>query len=429
MLTARPERFAIAAVLCLLLVIPPAWAEADAAAAQDHLRAANQAYRDGDLEGFTASLEAAVALNPFSLPTQYNLACGYARTGRGDEALAVLRGLVAARVDFGMADDEDLAAIRDRPAFERLVATLAENTRPVDASEHHFTVDQLGLIPEGIAFDANTGRFFFGSMRSGDVYVFDEQGQLSRFATVRHDGKLAAIGLAVDAPRGLLWAVGASFDLVEGFDPDAPVRSGVFGFDLETGELRERFTAGKPINGFNDVAVAPSGDIYLSGDALSVVRAGSETIATVDTSLQIFGSNGIAIRPDGKRLFVTSYPVGIAAVDPDTGDALWLDAPEGVTLYGIDGLYWHQGDLVGVQNGVRPWRLVRLQLNEDQTAVTRVRLIEFANEDITPTTGAIVGDVIHYVGQGPRPAAAPGHFPERLARFAGKTIVMTAPLD
>ena len=122
---------------CLLLINPSAWAEPDAAAAQDHLRAATEAYRDGDLDGFTASLEEAVALNPFSLPTQYNLACGYARTGRGDEALAVLRGLVAARVDFGMADDEDLATIRDQPAFRQLLATLRENTTPVHASVFH----------------------------------------------------------------------------------------------------------------------------------------------------------------------------------------------------------------------------------------------------------------------------------------------------
>jgi DNA-binding beta-propeller fold protein YncE len=425
----NPAGFLSAALCCLLCTGLPAAAQTDAAAAQGHLRAATQAYRDGNLEGFTASLEEAVALNPFSLPTQYNLACGYARTGRGDEALAILRGLVAARVDFGMADDEDLTAIRDQPAFRQLVATLEENTTPVHVSEHHFTVDQLGLIPEGIAFDANSGRYFFGSMRTGDIYVFDGQGQLSRFATVQHEGKLAAIGLAVDTPRGLLWAAGASFDLVEGFDPDAPVRSGVFGFDLETGDLREQFIADKPINGFNDVAIAPSGDIYLTGDALSVVRTGSETIATVDSSLQIFGSNGIAVRPDGKRLFVTSYPVGIAAIDPQTGDAYWLDAPDGVTLYGIDGLYWHQGDLIGVQNGVRPWRLVRMQLNEDQTAVTGVRLIEFANDAITPTTGAIVGNVIHYIGLGPQPDSMPGHFPDRIAAFAGKTVVMTAPLE
>ena len=61
--------------------------------------------------------------------------------------------------------------------------------------------------------------------------------------------------------------------------------------------------------------------------------------------------------------------------------------------------------------------------------MTRSRLIEFANEDLTPTTGAIEGDRIHFVGQGPRPESLPMHFPDAMAEFAGKTIVMTAPLN
>ena len=325
--------------------------------------------------------------------------------------------------------DEDLESLHGSAEFSRLLTTLERNLQPVAASDRLFTLDQLGLIPEGIAYEPKSGRFFLGSMRSGDIYVVDAAGQMSKFATVQHDGKLAAIGMAVDVARGLLWAVGASFDLVEDFDPAAPVRSGAFGFDLLTGQLREKFIADNPTNGFNDVAIAPSGDIYLSGDALSVIRAGSTMIETVATSMPIYGSNGITVRPDGKRLFVSSYPIGIATVDPGTGESYWLQAPDNVSLYGIDGLYWYQGDLIGVQNGVQPWRLIRLRLDEERMAVTDVRLIEFANEDITPTTGAIVGDVIHYIGQGPQANPVPAHFPDALARFTGKTIVMTAPLN
>lgn len=425
----KHDDFFVAAICCLMFATVPALAQTDAAAAQDHLRAADQAYRDGDYEGFTTSLETATALNPFSLYTRYNLACGYARTGREAQALEILRELVDARIEFGMADDEDLESLHDNAEFNRLVKTLERNLQPVSVSEHRFTLDQLGLIPEGIAYDPDSGRTFLGSMRSGDIFVIDDDGQLSKFATVQHDGKLAAIGLAVDGPRNILWAVGASFDLVEDFDPDAPVRSGAFGFDLVSGQLREKFIADNPTNGFNDVTVATSGDIFLSGDVLSIIRTGSTTIEAINTSMQIYGSNGIAVRPDGRRIFVSSYPVGIAAVHPETGESRWLDAPDDVSMYGIDGLYWYEGDLIGVQNGVQPWRLIRMQLNDGQTAITNVRLIEFANDDVTPTTGAIVRDMIHYVGQGPRPDSVPTQFPDAMVRFAGKTIVMTAPLN
>ena len=419
----------LAGICCLPFISFPAYAQTDAAAAQVHLRAADQAYSNENYEEFTASLETAVALNPFSLFTRYNLACGYARTGRDAAALEILKDLVAARIDFGMAQDEDLESLHDNPEFFRLVNTLERKLQPVLVSEHQFTVDQLGLIPEGIAIDHESGRTFVGSMRSGDIYVVDAAGQLSKFATVRHDGKLAAIGLTVDVARSILWAVGTSFDLVEDFDPDAPVRSGAFGFDLVTGQLREKFIADNPTNGFNDVAVAPSGDIFLSGDTLSIIRTGNRTIEAINTDIQIYGSNGIAVRPDGKRIFASSYPVGIAAVHPDSGESYWLDAPADVSLYGIDGLYWYEGALIGVQNGIQPWRLIRMQLNDEQTAITNVRLIEFANDDLIPTTGAIVGDMIHYVGQGPQPDSVPIQFPDAIAQFTGKTIVMAAPLN
>jgi hypothetical protein len=106
-----------------------------------------------------------------------------------------------------------------------------------------------------------------------------------------------------------------------------------------------------------------------------------------------------------------------------------LQAPANTTLYGIDGLYWYHGNLIGVQNGVRPWRLIRMTLDENRSSVTGIEFIEFANEHITPTTGAIAGNVIHYVGEGPPPDPVPAHFPPALARYAGKTIVMTAPLN
>lgn len=425
----RVKMVLFSGVAWLLLAASPAPEKTGAAAAQDHLRAAGQAYRDGDFAGFTASLESAVALNPFSLPTQYNLACGYARTGREEEALTILGNLAAAKVDFGMAADDDLESLHGSPQFDRLVSELDASLQPVSASEHRFTIDQLGLIPEGITHDRETGRLFFGSMRTGDVFVVDGNNQLSKFATVHHEGKLVAIGMSVDHLSNTLWVIGLSSFLVEDFDEDAPAHNGVFGFDLASGNPVRKYIADESLENFNDIVVGANGELYVSASTLSVIRRESEEIQPIDTDLPIFGSNGIAIRPDGKRIFVSSYPVGIAAVNPETGESQWLATPENISLYGVDGLYWHEGDLVGAQNGVQPWRLVRMQLNEEQTTVTNVRLIEFANDDVTATTGAIVGDVIHYVGQGPVPTSAPSHFPESIAQFAGKVIVMTAPLN
>ena len=69
-----------------------------------------------------------------------------------------------------------------------------------------------------------------------------------------------------------------------------------------------------------------------------------------------------------------------------------------MTLLGVDGLYWHRGALVGVQNGVTPARVVRFCLDDDRRGVRRVEMLDrnpaVADE---PTLGAVVGDSMFYV--------------------------------
>lgn len=393
------------------------------ASAQEHLQEASAAYQAGDAAGFTAALETAYELNPASIYTRYNLARGYVATEQPDKAMALLRGLVDARIDSGMASDPDLEPLRNNAEFRQLLGRLDAALEPKVTSTPYLTVDLLGLIPEGIAYDPATQRFFFSSMRNGDVYVIDADLQLSRFGTLDRLGRLSAIGMTVDSARQRLWVIGAAFEMAEGYAEDTATPSGVFALDLDTGAVVESYRLDDAGPGLNDVAIAPNGSVYVSGDTVHVLDEQAGRLKPLETTPTLFGSNGIAVDAAGETLFVSSYPVGLAAVDLGTGLLTFLEAPDNVSLYGIDGLYWHDGALIAVQNGIRPWRLLRLTLNAEGSKVTAARHLEFASEATTPTTGAILGDQIYYIGQGPQPSALPGHFPEQLAPFMGKTLI------
>lgn len=425
----HPMRRALVAILLIgSVAASPAFAEINLDAARNFRSEGVVAYRDGDYEQFTVSMEKALAENPMSLATRYNVAAGYALTGRDEEALEQLGMLVTARVDFGIADDEDFASLRASDEYQRLLQDLENSLVPVSNSRQLISIDRYGIIPEGIAVDPTDGRLFISSMRTGDIYAIDSKGEIGNFATVEHTGKMAAIGLTVDTDRQLLWSVGASFSMVEDFDPQATPETGLFGFDLATGELKRRILADEGVGGFNDVALAPSGDIYLSGSQLSVLSASGSRLQPLETDPVIGGTNGITVSGDGKTLFVSSYPSTVAAIDLESGRARYVKGPADTPLYAIDGLYWYEGDLIAVQNGVKPWRLLRIDL-DDADAAQNVRYIEFANESIEPTTGAIIDGQIHYVGTGPAPDTTPDGFPEDLKPFLGKTIVMSAPLE
>jgi sugar lactone lactonase YvrE len=439
--------------------------------AQERLRAAAVAREAGDYNVYVTHLEAALALNPASLRTGYNLARGYALLGEKEHSLERLARLVDLGVDYGIREDPDLAALRAEPAFEELLRRLADKVEPIARSRHLVTIDEWGLIPEGIAHDPASGRTFFGSMRNGEIYVLDDAGRLSRFAGLDVPG-YSAIGLAIDPGRSTLWAIGTATELADtrarpetgtptnssptdstaetgtptnspndSSDVDTATESsppasrpatastGVFGFDLGTGEPSARIFADPSIEGFNDVTVAPNGDLYASGSSLAVIPSGQRTIRPLTTMPALFGTNGLAVASDGDTLFTSVYPVGVAVIDLASGIARLLEMPEDVTLYGIDGLYLHEGDLIAIQNGTEPWRLIRIALNEQKTAVAAIRIIERANPRLVATTGAIIGNEIRYIGQGPAPEPPPSHVPAPLIPFFGKTLIMAAPLD
>ena len=69
-----------------------------------------------------------------------------------------------------------------------------------------------------------------------------------------------------------------------------------------------------------------------------------------------------------------------------------------------------------------------MSLDKDFTSVTNVRVIEFANDAAIPTTGAIVGNEIYYIGQEVAPEVVPSQYPELLAPYVGITVIRNAPL-
>ncbi|MGB5246511.1 MAG: SMP-30/gluconolactonase/LRE family protein [Woeseia sp.] len=408
---------------------PASYAQSGVAESQQHLRDASEAYAAEDFPRVIRSLETAQNLNPASLYTRYNLAAAYARNGDSERALELLESLARARVDFGIADDRDFASLADLPRFQALLSRIARDTAPAGNSRIHFDMQRIDLVPEGIAWDERGQRLFFGSMRTGEVFVLDADKQLTKFAKLRHTIPQAAIGMTVDSKRDLLWVIGSAFVLTEDALPDAPRWSGVFGFDLASGEEKFRYLRDDVGFGFNDVALAPNGDLFLSGNVIGHLPADGTKIEKLETSEPIFGSNGIVVTPDGKHLITSSYPATLAVVRLADGATNFLSAPSDIEQYGIDGLYLYQGDLIAVQQGIKPWRLMRFTLNDNLTAITQARTLDFGNPLVVATTGAIAGNEIYLIGQGAAIGAMPLHIPEAMREFVGRSLIMTAPLD
>ena len=134
-----------------------------------------------------------------------------------------------------------------------------------------------------------------------------------------------------------------------------------------------------------------TGRVYL------LPRGGSELRVLVDKG-PLGSAQGMAWTPDGQSLFVADYTQGIAKVAAATGAVSLLDAPADAVLTGIDGLVWADGNLVGIQNGVRPHRVVRLRLDAALERIEEVSTLERANSHFNePTLGIRVDDIFYYI--------------------------------
>ena len=256
------------------------------------------------------------------------------------------------------------------------------------------------LWPEGIAFDPATGRTFIAGVRDGRVVVFGS-GKFRDFVRAGVDVPWSALAVAVDAPRGLLWVTTAAMPQHARYAIADSGRAALLAFDLASGAPRARHDLPATAEGHvpGDVCVAADGDVYVSDSvhpAIWRLRDGTVTAWATDPGFRSL--QGQALSADQKTLFVADYSHGLAAIDRASARVTWLPGPSnGGSALGIDGLVAWEDDLVAVQNGIVPPRVVRIELVRDGTgapvAVRAVREVdrnlEFADE---PTLLARQGD-------------------------------------
>jgi hypothetical protein len=215
-------------------------------------------------------------------------------------------------------------------------------------------------------------------------------GSIGDFAT-RADGLDAVLGLRVDRPRGLLWALSDAYRSMEGFDARDAGRAALVGFDLDSGAVRERLLPPAGSHLLNDVAIGPDGTAYVTDSETGVVwsgRTGERALVPFVPAGMLRYPNGIAC--DGTRLFV-AHLSGVAVVPLTGGVPRELVVPDGMMLGGFDGLYTTGDMLLGVQNTFGSPRVLRVDLDAGHTTALRVAVLESAHPALaTPMTGALV---------------------------------------
>lgn len=363
----------------------------------------------GRWETAVPHVEAAVAARPGQVAYRLLLARAYAETGRDADARASLDTLAAQGV---VLPADGLGPALDRLDADGALRTAFDaNGRRTGVAAEAATWADPTFGPEGIAVDG--GRLFVSSMRRGQV-VAVEDGQANTFAVLFGT---TLRGLAADPAQRRLWA---------GVAPGDGASGGLAAFDLDTGAA---LTAVIPVDSagsaVGDLTVGPGGAVYASAASGAVVRLDPDTEA-VETLV----APGVLPSPQGLALVdgalvVADYATGLHRLDLETGALTPLAAPRTATLLGIDGLVGRGRTLYAVQNGVRPYRVLRLRLDGDRLGVD-VLLAGDARLG-EPTQAALAGAGLLVVANAVWPLLDDGGALDPAA--AQPPLVLRVPLD
>ncbi len=346
------------------------------------------------------------------------------RAGLGERqpALDLLRSLKGRKLGLIPLRDIGFEALWGDSEFQKIRKELQDEEEKTPNSPVSFRLEDPKLIPEGIAYDPKGDRFFVGSIAQHKIIMTDRQGSARDFSST-NDKLDAVLGLAVDATH----LCGVS---TNGFEESAKKerRNAVVCYDLNSGKLTDQFPAPEAMQ-LNDVAIASDGTVYVTDSQNGTLfrkKPNEKTLTRFGETGALRGANGVAISSDG-ILYVT-LSIGVARINTTTGAPTRLPQPDTVVTGGIDGLYWHEGDLFGIQNSTNPGRVIRIALTDKGNRIAGMKVLQTHHPDFDePTTGAIAHGALNVIAN-----SYVGHYqPDGTIKDVGNlkgTAIVAVPL-
>jgi len=403
--------------LAVLLLLAPVPVLASSASYGDLMAEARAAMTRGDAAAAGAALDAAQQLRPYSLHVTRNRIATRVATGRLDEALALATEVAARGLALDLSGDP-YAPLRGHAGYTALAQRFEANLTARGDSHMAIAIPDRDLLPEALLRDGED--WLVGSVRTGAVlHTGDPSSPVALL-----DG-----GIFDLERRGDLLIAAVNNQLAYEGSGEEPPRASVVEIDLASGEVRRSVSLeGDAL--FGDIELAADGSVYASDSItprIVSLRPGGERFTELAADPRFVNLQGLALDAGRGLLFVADYLAGLFAVDPATGKAQAIANPSGAHLGGIDGLYLHRGDLIGVQNGVSPQRIVRIRLDGPGTTALALQVLQQAlpawNE---PTHGAVVGDRFYYLATSNWPAYGDDGLPADEARLAPLRIMSVA---
>ncbi|MCX7545399.1 NHL repeat-containing protein [Marinicella gelatinilytica] len=346
------------------------------------------------------------ALQPNNPQFQYQLAKAYALMDDKTGAYNALVKLQNAGLSYEVDEVDAFTNIQGTKVYDYIVDGMADNAAHYGEGKVVATVDDSfsGMLFENIVYDKNNQRFLLASIRSGEIYQINQQGKLSSFITDANaeKGPWGAVDMVLSQDNKSLWVASAAMPQYNGFSEQNMGAAMMSHYRLSDGELIKRYEF-KNIETpqlLSALHVGQKGILYFLNvfdQTIYQLNPNSEQPVKVIAIPGLSAVKAITSNADDSYLYVADFEKGLFIVDTSTSKIGTLD-PQGERFFtGINDLFYVDGDLIGIQSGISPARLMRFDLAQD-LAIKMSFPLEASHEAfVTLGNGTIADDSIYYV--------------------------------
>jgi hypothetical protein len=344
-------------------------------------RQAIDAREQRDVQRFVQTTEQLREWAPTNPPLRFLRAEALALSGRTAPALAELRWLATHGYHYAFWERNTFASLPVDSTTTALREATTRNGLPSGRIAGVIRLDPATLDPEGI--DALGPDWIVGSMADGSLYRVARSGTATVLWRETAPSR-RLLGVRNDAQRKVVWACSTGPN-------EREPHSQLLRISLQASTV-QRFAMPDVRSLCNDVALLPDGTVAVSdserGAVWQLTASGAwRALAEAGT----FGyPNGLTYVASARRLVVADLH-GLWTIDPADARLAPVEAPEGTFVGGIDGLYTMDAQLLAIQNGLRPHRVVSIVLDEQARRVARVEVVASNLPELREMTTAAVG--------------------------------------
>ncbi len=342
-------------------------------------------------------------LTPNSGDLKLQLALVYAKMADKARAYDILMHMQVQGFGYDIGNDPRFEPIHGTKVWGYLAANLQQNGKQFGEGRVAFDLPKSDILMNALAWDAKRKALLVGSGHDGSIHLVDDKGKLTEFIAAGADSNLWGVdALAVDGPHNKLYATTSASPRFSGFNADNANKSAVLEFDLTTGKLLHKYTmqhdgAGRTLNA---LAVSKDGRAYVADGAhKTIFKLDGGALKPIVENPKLANISAITVTDDGRTLFLADYADGIYGFDLAKGVAFQPKYnSEQLVLGGIVGMHWYEGNLIIIEDGMTPKRVMRLKLSDDNNTIVGAMPLDVANDAFTALgDGTIAGDNLYFV--------------------------------